>query len=382
MVYLPDYRGDGIVNLMGSITAGLGGEGLYPPLRSLPPDELARAQKLVLLVVDGLGYDYLQRRGGMLSRHLRARLTSVFPSTTASAIPTFLTGLAPQQHGLTGWNMYFAELGATISVLPFRTRLGQQPLALAGITPETLLNLPPLVDRLPVPCHVVAPRRIVDSAFNRALSGRAQRYGYDALPGMFAAMIEALGRDAGRSYVYAYFPDLDSLAHRHGIDSPEAVATYAALDTGFSDFVETLRGRDVRVLVTADHGFIDTGPDDVIDLDRHPALRETLLMPLSGEPRVAYAHVRPDRQAQFEAHVEAQLSPHVALWRSEDAMAQGWFGPGTAHPDLHGRIGDYLLLAQGRSVIRDWLPGEERYVHVGVHGGVSAAEMHVPLIVV
>jgi hypothetical protein len=45
-------------------------------------------------------------------------------------------------------------------------------------------------------------------------------------------------------------------------------------------------------------------------------------------------------------------------------------------------VGDYTLVAKGRTIRRDWLPGEERYVHVGVHGGVSAEEMQVPLVVV
>jgi hypothetical protein len=30
--------------------------------------------------------------------------------------------------------------------------------------------------------------------------------------------------------------------------------------------------------------------------------------------------------------------------------------------------------------IKDWIAGEPRYLTIGVHGGVSAAEMHVPLI--
>ncbi len=34
-----------------------------------------------------------------------------------------------------------------------------------------------------------------------------------------------------------------------------------------------------------------------------------------------------------------------------------------------------------RFLIKDWLPGEPRYVHIGVHGGMSAQEMYVPLIV-
>ena len=62
-------------------------------------------------------------------------------------------------------------------------------------------------------------------------------------------------------------------------------------------------------------------------------------------------------------------------------MRQGWLGPGMAHPALQERLGDYVMLPRGRGILRDWLQGEKRYRHVGVHGGLSAAEMTVPLVV-
>lgn len=379
---LPDYRGGSIVNLMSSIAAALGdGESDYPPADVLPAAELAGARRVVLLVVDGLGYEYLMRREGRLRSHLRGRLTSVFPSTTASAIPTFMTGLAPQQHGLTGWNMYFRELGGIASVLPFRSRLGHQPLKAAGITPDGLLGLPPMFDRLPVPCHVVGPHRIVHSDFNVAISGRARRHGYDRLEAMFEAVIGLLRNDDARSYVYAYWAELDSLAHEHGMASPQVAAAFAELDAAFGHFLAAARGTGSVVLVTADHGLIDTAPDDIIDLDAHPGLRETLLLPLCGEPRVAYAYVRSGREARFEAYVRDRLAGRVLAYRSEELVRQGWFGFGAIHPRLPDRIGDYVLIPQGRAILRDWLAGEERYQHIGVHGGLTATEMQVPLIV-
>ena len=41
------------------------------------------------------------------------------------------------------------------------------------------------------------------------------------------------------------------------------------------------------LIVTADHGFVDSPADEAIDLAAHPGLRDTLLLPLCGEPRVA-----------------------------------------------------------------------------------------------
>jgi hypothetical protein len=376
---LPDYHGGSLVNLMSSISAALGAGGAYAPLAMLPPESFSGARHVLLLVVDGMGHDFLLTRGGALREHLHGKLTSVFPSTTASAIPVFLTGLAPQQHGLTGWHMYFREIGAVAAPLPFRARTGKHGLRDAGITPAQLFGLMPLFDRLPLSCHVVSPRHIIHSDFNAALSGRAQRHGYETVEEMFALVATVLRGGGPRSYIYAYWPQLDSLAHEHGIASPQVAAAFAALDAAFSQLLHAARDSDSLLLVTADHGFVDA--TETIDLDDHPALRDTLLLPLCGEPRAAYAYVRAGREARFEDYLRTHLDDRVQLFRSEEILRDGWFGPDEPHPALKDRIGDYILLPRGNAILRDWLAGEERYVHVGVHGGLSAPEMMVPLVV-
>lgn len=375
---LPDYGGGSLVNLMASVREALGGGAGGIPLALLPPQDLPATHHVVLLVVDGLGHDFLLAHPGRLSAHLRGALTSVFPSTTAAAIPTFLTGLAPQRHGLTGWHMYFPELGAVIAPLPFRTRVGKQPLTQAGVTVEGLFGLTPLANHLPLPCHVVSPRHIVDSEFNRALSGRATRHGYGSVEEMFATLARILESADSRCYVHAYWPELDTLAHLHGVTSPQVSAAFAALDTAFGNFLDRLPGVPVQVIVTADHGFMDV--THTIDLGDHPALRDCLRLPLCGEPRAAFAYVRAGRERAFEEHVRTALADRVDLIASREALAAGWFGRGTPHPALEDRIGDYLLLPRAGVIIRDWVMGEERYVHLGVHGGLSAREMRVPLV--
>src|ERR1044071_9525218 len=100
----PDYGGAGLVNLMASIVAGRGGPPPHKTLTLLPPEKLLSARNLVLLIIDGLGSGYLQRRGagGELARRRRGAITSVFPPTTASAITTSYTACSPLEHGLTG----------------------------------------------------------------------------------------------------------------------------------------------------------------------------------------------------------------------------------------------------------------------------------------
>jgi hypothetical protein len=103
-MHLPDYNGGSLLNLITSLAAARGVRARHPTLTALPPDRLALARNVVFLLVDGLGYNYLTEfgRGGALCEHLAGKLTSVFPSTTASAITTSFTGRSPHEHGLTG----------------------------------------------------------------------------------------------------------------------------------------------------------------------------------------------------------------------------------------------------------------------------------------
>jgi predicted AlkP superfamily pyrophosphatase or phosphodiesterase len=380
----PDYYGGSIVNLMASIVTAFGGRSDYEFARDLAPAEIASARNVVLVVFDGLGYRHLARAipGGALHGTLRASLTSTFPSTTAAAITTFMTGLAPQAHGLTGWHMYFREIGAVLAVLPFRPRHGGPSLvASGGVTPAELLGHAPVVDRLDAATFVVSPAAIVESDFNRAVSGGARRIGYTRLEEMFAAVRDVVCTGAERKYVYAYYSEIDSLAHAHGVASVPVGAELARVDAAFGRFLSEIAGTDTLVLATADHGFVDTRPGTVIELDDHPELAATLALPLCGEPRVAYCYVRTGEGARFERYVESRFGHCATLSASADLLADGWFGPGAPHPRLAERIGDYVLVMKDAYAIRDVLPGERRHAQIGVHGGTSEDEMLVPLVI-
>jgi hypothetical protein len=136
----PDYSGGSLVNLIATIVESRGGKAFHPGLKNGPSDELRNARNVVLLIIDGLGDNYLMRRGagGELARRRRAALTSVFPSTTASAITTSYTGRTPLEHGLTGWFTYFGEAGCVSAALPFRSRGDYLPLARRGVTPDQI----------------------------------------------------------------------------------------------------------------------------------------------------------------------------------------------------------------------------------------------------
>ncbi len=381
----PDYEGGGLVNLVTSLVEGLGATppAPYAPLAALAPAEVAQARHVVFLLLDGLGYDYLiaHGAGGALAAHLQGRICSVFPPTTAAAVTTLLTATAPQQHAITGWFLYLRELGTVTAFLPFRPRWGGPPLDRFGLSAAEFVSAPPALDRLDAETWCLLPEEVTESAYSRAMTGGAHRTGYRDLED-FGTRIVGLVRDAARRrFIYAYWPEFDRLAHLHGVGSAPVRAHFEALDGAFGRLLDRLRGTDTLVVAVADHGFVDTGPQEIVHLEDHPALAECLTLPLCGEPRAAYCYVRPGAVRRFERYVTEQLDVQCDLYPAAALIEDGWFGLGEPAPRLWERVGDYVLLMKEHWVIKDRLPGEPAFQQIGVHGGVSEAELHIPLIV-
>ena len=76
------------------------------------------------------------------------------------------------------------------------------------------------------------------------------------------------------------------------------------------------------------------------------------------------------------------LYEQVRMFKSSEFAARGLFGLGEPHPRLADRIGHYVLAMKKNFTIKDQILGEGSFQHYGVHGGLSRAEMLVPLIVV
>lgn len=377
----PDYQGGGILNLVASLIQARGGAAEHPPLGLRGQVDLARATNLVLVVIDGLGDRWLARRSpnGILARHRLGAITSVFPSTTATAITTYLTGDAPLRHGLTGWHTWIGELGCVMTVLPGTPRFGGVPYRAAGVDTARLFGGRSLFDRIQTRSWVLTPAHIARSDFNLAHTGAAQVLGYRSLRALIRQTARLLRWNREPKYVYVYWPELDSIGHRQGMESQAAADHLGLLEAALEELLDRIAGTDTRVLVCADHGQVDLGPGDLIDLAGHPRLADCLALPLCGEGRAAYAYVRSGCEAAFLDYCAGPLEGLVEVYPSRLLRDWGYFGTGPTHPRFAERVGDYCLLPKGHRIIRQWLPFEERHDLIGQHGGLTESEMLVPL---
>ena len=376
---LPAYGDGSLVNLIASIVEACGGTRRHPPLGLLSAAELAQARNVVLLIIDGLGDNYLRRNGAgsELERRRRGAITSVFPSTTASAITTSYTGCAPLEHGLTGWYTYFGEAGYVAAALPFRTRGDMRSLRETGFTPERAYLAQPIFADMKTRSIVVSYADIVDSDYNLRHCAGAERRGYDTLERFLAEIERAVKSGPERKFIYAYWPQYDAVSHRHGSQSTEAARELARIDETFGALLARLSGSETTVVATADHGFVDVSPDEALELPS--SLASMLRLPLCGERRAVYCHVH-DPQA-YMARARDWLGERAEVMASRRLVEEGWLGAGRAHPRIAERVGDVAFIMNGHYTVKDWTPGEARHVHIGNHGGTTADEMMIPLIV-
>lgn len=378
----PDYQGGSVVNLMSSVMSGFGCRSAYAGVPELPAGELREARSVVLLVIDGLGHDYLLRYApdGFLASHVRRSITSVWPATTASAVTTFLSGQPPCRHGATGWFMYLREIGAVAAILPYVMRAGNMPLG-PVIGAGTVLRSPSIFDRLSATGHHVTRADLAQSEYTTFMSGHARRHGYNTMEQCFSRVQQLAQKARKRTFIHAYWPELDSIGHHFGMHSDRAHAHLARLDRAVERLWTALRARGVVLLVTADHGQVDVRPHERLKPADHPRFEDCLRLPLCGEPRMVYCYVKPNKTGTFETYVRKHFNSVCWLWDSQDMVRRGCFGPGKPDSRFVDRIGDYVLVMKGHYILRDTIAGEGEFVLIGNHGGASRDEMVVPLCV-
>jgi len=333
-----------------------------------------------LIVIDGLGYEYLKNKDSFLKENLRGSISSVFLSTTACALTSLLTGAAPQQHGFTGWLINLKEVGIVTRILPFNTRYNHLDLV-GDFKMKNILKEKSFTFKIKNKSFVINPLSVMNSEFTNLTSKGSKKLGYETMKGFFRQIKNSVN-SKGKKYVFAYWPIFDGLSHEYGVGSKESRKQFEELDKSIKRLVKSIKGTNTMVIVTADHGFIDTPLNRFLRLENHLKLKECLTLPLCGEGRTVHCYVRPSKVKQFESYVKNNLGKYCEMYKGQDLIDKGYFGLGKPNSKLFDRVGDYILIMKENYVLKDQLEGEELTIHIGHHGGMSKQEMLVPLVVI
>lgn len=403
-VVFPAYDGLSIANLPVTIAALLGVP--WQQLSMAPPVQVVLGQpwatgirQVVLVVVDALGYGRLRALmatepdlawNRVADAGLFIPLTSVFPSTTTAAITSLWTGRTPQEHGMLGFVLYLREFGVVAEMIRLMPLPGGVPDQLfdLGLDPNTFVPVPSLAEHLAV--HGVTTETFIhqeyrDSGLSRlSFRGVSTVHGFVTSSDMWVALRERLEARTGQPrFITVYWGAVDGIAHsygpsRHTLDAEVRNLAYS-FQREFLDELSPAARRDTLLLVTADHGQVDTPPSAAIRLADHPGLVRQLVLPPTGDPRAVYLFARHGRANALRDYLARHLTEQFIAVDSELALKAGLFGTGTPHPATLDRIGDLLLLARRNHIL---YPRTDEIKVQGLHGALSPDEMLVPLITV
>ena len=358
---LPSYQGP---NVRGLVPALLAPRGVPRP--SWLPADLEGAERVVLLVLDGLGWDQLAERAQLaptLAAMRHCPLTTVAPTTTATALASITTGLTPGEHGLVGYRIDVG--GDVLNVLRWWTDRGGD-----GRRAHEPTRLQPFAPFMGEPVPVVSKADLETSAFSAAHLRGTRPHGWRLASSIPVILGDLLRR--GERFVYAYYDGIDKVAHERGF-GPFYDAELVAADRLVADVLEALP-TGTALLITADHGQVQVGtntlaPDpEVLRLTHHT----------SGEGRFRWFHARPGAAADL---LEAAAGAHSSVaWAVsiERMLDEGWFGPVVSSP-VRSRLGDVALVAHADVSFDD--PSDTGpYPLVCRHGSLTSAEVYVPLL--
>ena len=351
-------------------------------------DHLKRADHLIFVLADGLGIQFIDQmpRGSWLRRNTRRTILAPYPPTTPVALTTIATGEYPSCHAITGWWTHLPSLNAPVTVFHNSRATDDVSLTALGVPFDEVCPRAALMPRMQRDVALVMPNNVLDTPFTRYMSGGKPCIGYGRHAEAAQKIAERLIQAPGPTYTYWYTPYPDTIAHEHGTRDERVMGSVEDLDDAIGLLVSLLRERDIiaRIVVTADHGHLDVGGAGHLEVTAEDPLLAYLACPPSGDVRTLYWHVLPGMHTEFKRAFKQRFGEWFLLLSATDAEVLGLFGPDMMSAEMRARIGDFISVSLGREVLRyTGAPGREKYLaQRSHHSGLSAAEMHVPLILI
>jgi len=335
---------------------------------------------VVVLLVDGLGWNLLLANldaAPYLAELVGAGadpLTVGFPSTTATSMASFGTGQPAGRHGLVGYTFALPGVDGALNALRWDS----------AADPLDVQPLPTVFERASdagLDVAHVALRSFEGSGLTRAALRGARYPGADTLGEavqVTASIAGAAAAGSQRALVYVYTGDLDNVGHVRGSCSDGWRAQLEQVDL----FVQQLHRAlptGALLLVTADHGMVDVGPGDRVDVDSEPLLRAGVRL-VAGEPRARHVYARDGAAADVLAAWRQRLGATAQVLSRDEVVAAGWFGP-TVSPHVLPRIGDVVVAPTGATAVVATRAHPREARLVGYHGSTTPDEVLVPLLV-
>lgn len=364
----PEYN-QSLLALASSILSHYGVKTHHKTLKQLDLLLTKNYKNVVVMLFDGMGTSILEKhlpKDSFLRRHFVDTISSVFPPTTTAATTTMTTGLSPIEHGWLGWSLYFDELQANVDLFP-NTLSGTNDEVAADYNVATrYIPYVDLFEKINDATHGEVHAQCI-SPFSEYKSKSVNE---------ICNTVKSICLENGRNYIYTYWDQPDHDMHEYGTWIPQITEHMIQINNEVESMCEGLT--DTLVIVTADHGHIDT---QWLCLSDYPEVLECLTRIPSIEARAMSFFIHPEKKTQFVSAFKKHFGSYYQLFSKEKVYEEKLFGDGDAHSRANGFIGDYLAVAISNISIA-YEPRPYKPPFKGVHAGLTEDEVNIPLIMI
>lgn len=328
-------------------------------------------RKVLVILVDGMGAENVLERAGhapWLAGQIASGSTSyaAFPATTSTNITSLATGLEPGEHGFIGHVVKDKQFGTALNLLS-----GWD----SSTNPESWQPHPTISEFASsrgIACNVIAAEEYRTTGFTRATMRGARFHGVDSISDRFQKALEILNSSED-SISYLYVSELDKFGHVHGWQSPG----WALQLESIASEIDRLRVKlpaDCGVVVTADHGMLDSPDEFKVELKEE--LGGLGVSFFGGDTRAALLYMDSPESSQeafqalsnsrfFSAHRASELTP----WYGELGL------------QAQNRLADLVLIAKGQhTLFHEDFSKPRSYRMVSHHGAMTSRELKIPLV--
>ncbi len=329
--------------------------------------------KVLVVFIDGLGFQNLKAASGhapfLSSQAAKGQiLQAAFPSTTSVNITTFATGMKPGEHGIIGHVVRDSYFGHSINLLNGWTEdtdptkwQPSQTISELALTRGIVTN-------------VISASEYRETGFTKATMREARFHEASELEDRFSVALDLL-KSNEKSINYLYIQELDQLGHVRGWETPEWNNLLEKINALVESLSKSLPA-DAGLVVTADHGMLDTTDNKRIEL---ADLLDSLgVQFVGGDTRTMYVYLENSKNYPLALHA-LEGSPFFSAHHIDQLVQAGLYGE--IGERAHARLPDLVLLAKGSNTLyHERFSKPRSYRMIAHHGGLSAQELQIPLI--
>jgi len=372
-------------------------------LRHLKANDATNAHRVIVCIVDSVGIQNFQgtKLAGFFDELGGVSLSSTFPSITSAAISSIYMGLPPTAHGILGHVIYFKEYGALIDTLRMSgaTTHFRDAITQAGIDVRALLwekGISELIKGTH-PDLVYAqglPREIPGTGLGRFYILREDVISYYGFIDGFGMVNRVLEEYPSTPLLCTvYFPLIDTLAHKYGINSPQYRAGCNAFFHHLREFIEGIPSSEAKkttIVFCSDHGQNSYNEDRaiVITQEEFNEVRDTIKVPPGHSGRVAHFYCKTSQKRRKLKKWLQTRSEDRGIILDPKELDQSGLLPTPINRGVIQRLGDLLLIGRSGVSLRidrenftfdssELLPRADLK---GNHGSTTIEELETPFL--